>query len=496
MNPLNGREWASFPPEQRRQGIILGVALGVIAAILGLSLAVIGPLYTVILLVALGAAVWVVARLENALWSVILIVLLLPYATLPFKVVLTPSFLDLAMLAVYGLYLLQWMTGDRRRLTITPIHVFIVLFMVLSLFSFVAGLRYAGLTSNRLRQFAELMLAMGFGMLLVDMLQTEGKLHSIVRVIIIGGVIASLIGIMLWLLPDTLTENLLSRLSVIGYPSGGVIHYIEDNPDLAERAIGTSVDPNSFGGVLVMIAALTAGQLITDKPVLGGRWVVVLALGIMLVCLGLTFSRGAMVAFVIAMIAVGLLGDWRLLLLLLLSLLVVLILPLTQGYIERFVSGIQGEDLATQMRFGEYKDALILIQRYPVFGVGFTGAPDIDIYLGVASLYFTIASNMGLLGLAAFLGLMAALFRYAWRARTVLRPKSGLYAIWLGLLAALLTVLVSGVFDHYFFNLEFFHASTILWLHIGLLLTATHLALKRAEAIRPNNNLSQTGITG
>ena len=43
------------------------------------------------------------------------------------------------------------------------------------------------------------------------------------------------------------------------------------------------------------------------------------------------------------------------------------------------------------MRFGEYKDALTLIERYPLFGVGFTGVPDIDLYLGVSMLYLIIA---------------------------------------------------------------------------------------------------------
>ena len=62
---------------------------------------------------------------------------------------------------------------------------------------------------------------------------------------------------------------------------------------------------------------------------------------------------------------------------------------------QRLLEGFSGQDLATQMRFGEYKDALILIERYPLFGVGFTGTPDMDIYLGVSMLYLIIAENMG-----------------------------------------------------------------------------------------------------
>ena len=38
-----------------------------------------------------------------------------------------------------------------------------------------------------------------------------------------------------------------------------------------------------------------------------------------------------------------------------------------------------------------------LIQRYLLFGVGFAGSPDIDLYLGVANVYLSIGQQMGLL---------------------------------------------------------------------------------------------------
>ena len=87
-----------------------------------------------------------------------------------------------------------------------------------------------------------------------------------------------------------------------------------------------------------------------------------------------------------------------------------LLLPQTQAYVARLAAGFAGEDLATQMRFGEYKDALILVQRYPLFGVGFVSAPDIDIYLGVSMLYLIVAENMGLVGLAVFLAVLVGFF--------------------------------------------------------------------------------------
>lgn len=468
--------------DRRLVALALGATLALIAALLGLSLALIGPIFTVVLLAALAGAIWIVSGLENALWSVIGVITLLPFATLPIKVVLTPTFLDMVMGVVFLLYLAQWMTGERRKLATTPVHPFIVLFIVLSIFSFVAGLRYAGLTSRVIRSFAELILSMSFALVLVDVLRTYEQIRRMLLVIILGGAMAALIGIVLWVIPDQLAERILARLSIIGYPEGGVIQYIEQNPELSERAISTSVNPNALGGLLVMIAALATPQLITRHPLTGRRWHAIPVLLVLVVCLILTFSRGSMLAFGAAVVFIAALRYRKLLLVLVALSLLLLLLPWSQTYIERFVAGFQGAnaDLATQMRFGEYKDALILIRRYPLLGVGFAGAPDIDIYLGVSNVYLSLAGNMGLLGLGAFILLIAVLFVYAWRAHPYLDNLPGMYAVWLGLLAGVVGALCNGIFDHYFFNLEFHAAITIFWVFVGLTLAASRIALETA----------------
>lgn len=464
--------------DRRSMGIAVGVLLAAVGALIGLTTAVIGPIHTGVLLVALAGAIWATWNLEHATWAIVAIIALLPFATIPVKVVLTPTLLDLAMAAALLIYMAQWMTGERRRLATTPVHPFIVLFMILAVFSFVAGLRYAGLTTNVVRKFAEMLLSMAFALVVVDAVRTFPQLRRLVLVIIVLGAIAAAVGIVLWLLPDELTERILVRLAIIGYPDGGVIQYIEQNPELAERAIGTSVNPNSLGGFLVLVTALTAPQLLTEHPITGRQWHVMPLLIGMVVCLILTFSRGSMAALAVALLFIASLRYRKLLLILGLAGLVLVLLPWSQTYIARFIEGVQGEDLATQMRVGEYTDALILITRYPLFGVGFSGAPDIDIYLGVSSVYLTIAENMGLLGLAAFGILMAAVFIYAWRARTHLDWVPGMRPIWLGLCAALIGALIGGMLDHYFFNLEFHHAITIFWLFVGMLLASTRIVLE------------------
>ena len=131
------------------------------------------------------------------------------------------------------------------------------------------------------------------------------------------------------------------------------------------------------------------------------------------------------------------------------------------------------------MRFGEYKDALILIRRYPLLGVGFAGAPDIDIYVAVANVYLLIAAEMGLVGLAGFLLVIGILLARFWRHRNHTLPFPHLEPLWYGYHAAVIGGLVGGVFDHYFFSLDFHHSVTIFWLFLGLATATTELLERR-----------------
>jgi O-antigen ligase len=295
-----------------------------------------------------------------------------------------------------------------------------------------------------------------------------------VVILLLAAGAAAVIAIGLYFLPDDLANSLLSRLGILGYPAGDVLRYIEDNPGLAERAIGTSVDPNVLGGMLSMTLALAVPQLLSTKPLLSRRLTagIVAALGLGLL---LTFSRGSMMAAAGGLGLIALLRYPKLLLVMALAALLIFVLPWTQEYTLHFIEGIQFEDLATQMRIGEYLDALELISRYPIFGVGFAGTPDIDLYLGVAMVYLTIGGEMGLLGLAAFGAVIGTLFAAGWRVRHLAEAGSRRDAIWLGLYAAVVAGLVGGIFDHYLFNLDFHHSVTIFWLFVGLAASAARL---------------------
>lgn len=460
----------------RAYALQVGLAVAAAAVGLGALLGFAGAQITVGALAGGAAAALALSHLEIGLWAVIAIITLLPFGGLPFKVVFTPTFLDLAMSAVVLVYAVEWMTGRRRRLTLTPVHGPIAVFMALMVFSFTAGLPNGPLTSNLIRQFGEMLVSILFVFVLVDYVRDAAVLQRLVRALLLGGALAAVIGIGLYLLPDGTANRALSALRVVNYPAGDVLRYVEDNPANPERAISTSVDPNALGGLLAMLGALAAPQLLTRRPVFGSRWAAAAVFGVIVTCLVLTFSRGAMAALALGLVFIALARYRRMAAVLAAGAALVLLLPVTQDYVVHFLSGLQGQDLATQMRFGEYKDALTLISRYPWLGVGFAGAPEIDLYLGVSNAYLLIASKMGLVGLSAFLAVVAGAASWAWSRSQRVFADEGLTAAWLGLLAGLAAALAIGLVDHYFFNLAFQAAGALFWMFFGLCLAATRLA--------------------
>ena len=93
---------------------------------------------------------------------------------------------------------------------------------------------------------------------------------------------------------------------------------------------------------------------------------------------------------------------------------------------------------------------------------------------------------MGLIGLASFLAIVVLFFRQVWLAWPkvqgdlpgsvpVQQPNTGLEAILLGLAASVVGILVGGIFDHYFFNLNFPHSVAIFWIYLGLAMAAVRL---------------------
>nr|MBP6297869.1 O-antigen ligase family protein [Anaerolineae bacterium] len=440
---LNGRTLAAAA------GLVIGLA----AAGLALSLVIVGPLYTAAAVIGGLAALFVLTSIQAALYGIVAIMTLLPFGTMPFSIGFTPTLIDVMIAAFLLIYVLQWMIGQRNEFRTTPVHGLLAIYILWIVACFALGLRYAAPTSLILRQFAETLLILLLVFVLVDLLRDTAVLRRLVLVMIVCVGIQAVVAIVFYRLPDPTTERLLRALQRIGYPGSNIIRYIEQNPDLPERAIGTWVDPNTLGGALAIAATMIAPQVFARRPVLRFRWLTFAVLGSVTLALYLTYSRTSMLALGVGLAVIAFLRYRRFIPLMIMLTGMILLLPQAQDYLERFLDAFRGGDLATQMRLGEYSDAARLISQYPVFGIGFTGSPSIDLYSSVASMYLIMANQIGLVGVGLYGIVMFATLAYGYRAWRIARQTPELDAIHLGFHAALIAALVNGIGDLYYFRI-------------------------------------------
>lgn len=462
--------------------LVLGSLL---ALVLAAAVAFTSPVIVIAGLFGLAAAAVILSNIEYGLYAVIAVAVLLPFASIPVNLGFNPTFLDLALLALFAMWFARAMTRQDEApqgFQFTFLGAPIFAFMALAIFSFISGTSHAGLQVAIVRRFAEVLLAIATYFLIVNVVTTRERLTRVVRVIILCGMISAALGILFYVLPQDLTIRTLSLLRYLKYPDGpAVLRFIDDDPAGTLRAVSTSVDPNVLGGLMILMTALTAPQVFARDPLLP-RGVIVGGVAAMFLCLVLTFSRGALLGLGVSLAIIAFVKYRRLLPVLVIGALVFWFLPFTQEYIQHLLDAFAGADRATQMRLGEYQDALTLISRYPFFGVGFLGSPDLDTYIGVSSVYLLMAEQMGLIGVTVFLLTMGIFFvRSAQAWLDGLSQDALLSPILLGVCTALLGAMTAGVVDHYFFNLDFPHSVTLFWIYVGLGVTAM-LLFARASA--------------
>ena len=353
--------------EDRTHIGLIVIAAGIALAVAGsASIAFIHPVVPFVVVIGAIAGGIMLSKIDFGMYAVIAVVVLLPFGALPLNIGFNPTFLDVALVAVYAMWFARVMTRQSEGgFVATALGMLVLTFLILAVFSFIAGTAYAPVTTQVLRQFAEVLAAIAFFFVVVNVVQTRETLGRFVTALIVAGAISAAIGVVLYFLPRDISMTLLSALRIFKYPTGDrVLRFIEDDPANAMRATSTSVDPNVLGGLMILVTALTVPQLFAKKPLLPRKLIAVIV-GAMLVCMILTFSRGALLGLGIALAVIATMRYRPIIALMILGAAIFLLLPFTQDYVGHFLDAFAGSDRATQMRLGEYKDALILISRYP-----------------------------------------------------------------------------------------------------------------------------------
>ena len=426
-----------------------------------------GVLPLMALLVGAAGVVVMLSDVRAALWTTIGVIAVLPFAVVPYHLGLTLTLLEVASIATIGTWFVTLMLHRNQRLAAGAPALLIGLFLAETAFAFLIGVTN-GYSMTTFHDYGKFLLAVLLVFVVWNVASEFTEARRLVNVLLVAGGAAAFLGLALYAGGATLTFKVLARLVPYGYPTSDIVRYIEDNPAKAMRLTSTSVDPNSFGGLLAVMTVLACAMAVARHRAIS-RWVSVPSLGLCGVAALLTFSRGAWVGIAAGFAVLAVLRFRWMVIPGVVAALAMAAFGLGAAFVHRFWLGITLQDPATKLRLREYQNALAIIRDHPFFGVGFGNAPSINLQTGVSSVYLSIGERVGLIGLVIFLVTIAVIGLTglsSWR-RRVETPEGEML---LGLLAALSSALTVGIFDHYYFNITFPHMAALFWIICGMIL--------------------------
>ena len=450
------------------------LALSLLAASVGLALAT--DALIVVGLVLLGLLLFLAWKSPDAgLIGIFAISYLLPFAVVPLDFGLKPTFLNLAVLVVYGRWLIRCIRGQGLQRLPPYTTGLVVTFGLLVGAAAVWGLNFARPSLFEIRKAGEYLLNLGLFILTLQLIHRPSQIRTIVLTLAGLGIAGALLGVLFYFLPLDLAQSWLGNLAAFDYPAEDLaLRYINDDPRGTQRAIGFAVDPNLLGALSVLAGCFLLPFAFSSRSMLLRLFA---GMGLLVLCTAiyLTFSRNALLAFCGVVAFLALVRYHALIPLGLLGALLISLLPQTQAYVQRLVEGLLFQDQATLMRLEEYRNAFGIMAAYPWSGLGFFGTPSLEFAEGASSMVLlTVAATMGIPAMLLFLWLWIkpllqfSLVRRRWRGHAM-EPYV------LGLVSAVLALGLTGLFDHFYVNLLYPHMSALYWILLAVCIQALRL---------------------
>ncbi|MBI4301470.1 MAG: O-antigen ligase family protein, partial [Chloroflexi bacterium] len=414
---------------------------------------------------AIGATTLVLSliRWEYALYLLILVIPLRPLQELtigPLTITLTEAVVALLTLT----WLVARLTDREIRLKFTPLFppMVVVLGVFLLSTSLAPSLR---LSLKETAKWLELMVVY---LLVASTVKERRQFYTIIALMMVAGVVEALVG----------GYQFIRGVGPPSFILGGRFM----------RAHGTFGQPNPYAGYLGLSLALGGGILVATLSKRRSRSIIIImafSLAVLLLAVLLSLSRGAWLAISLAFIIILLIHNRQLLLGLLFGGLVVTLLlavgldealpvpviarlSLLKDYFGWFdVRGVfaTSQNWAIVERMAYWQAAAEMFRDHPLLGVGIGNfgyfypqyaLPDWDIpAIHAHNYYLNLLAEVGVVGLAAYLGFLLTTFSYVGRSlrqakARIQQQASSItdYAIILGVLGALVAISVHNLFDN------------------------------------------------
>lgn len=231
-------------------------------------------------------------------------------------------------------------------------------------------------------------------------------------------------------------------------------------PLLRRRMYSTLENPNLLGAYAVMIISILTAFFLRERQK-KRKWAFAVILFVLLLCLALTYSRGAWLSLAAIVLGLTLFYDKRFGFL---FFLIPLVLLFYHGQmVERFLSLFSGEDTSVGLRFALWESTITMIEEHPLLGVGwgsyYLAYPDYNFFIQdehvlifhAHNMYLNMLAEVGIIGGAAFL---LTFFEQGFLCWKLYRGKASLFTRTMGLggLLMVMAIAVIGMSDHVLFG--------------------------------------------
>ena len=312
------------------------------------------------------------------------------------------------------------------------------------------------------RNIALLMIAFVLSyFVVINTIENEKQFKFILYVFSIAAVITAFYGLYQYMFGDLYSQAWLDK---------------EMFEDIKMRVYSTFENPNVYGEYLILAIPIIAGLLWTEKGIFKKLfWLG--SLGVTMLALALTFSRGCWLGIILAIGLLAIMIDRRFILL---GIVALLFLPfvLPESIINRFLSIGNMGDSSTSYRVYIWMGTLAMLADYWFSGIGlgitsFNTIYPIYSYNDISAphshnLYLQLVVEFGIVGLIVFLGML-----YNFYKETIISICKKKNILTSSLIAGVSGFMLQSMFDHTWYN---YRVVLIFWIIIAFGLVSTKVS--------------------
>ncbi len=312
------------------------------------------------------------------------------------------------------------------------------------------------------RNIALLMIAFVLSyFVVINTIENEKQFKFILYIFSIAAVITAFYGLYQYMFGDLYSQAWLDK---------------EMFEDIKMRVYSTFENPNVYGEYLILAIPIIAGLLWTEKGIFKKLfWLG--SLGVTMLALALTFSRGCWLGIILAIGLLAIMIDRRFILL---GIVALLFLPfvLPESIINRFLSIGNMGDSSTSYRVYIWMGTLAMLADYWFSGTGlgitsFNTIYPIYSYNDISAphshnLYLQLVVEFGIVGLIVFLGML-----YNFYKETIISICKKKNILTSSLIAGVSGFMLQSMFDHTWYN---YRVVLIFWIIIAFGLVSTKVS--------------------